>query len=99
MGGIVSVLNADLIETVDYLPGSYGVQYGRTLGGVVDVKTKTTFPEQNKFSWSTDVLDSGGLLQVKAGDYGVAVAGAIIHRFVHSCIHTEHGFCDQAPLV
>ncbi|MGC6510022.1 MAG: TonB family protein [Myxococcota bacterium] len=74
LGGIVSVLNADLIETVDYLPGSYGVQYGRTLGGVVDVKTKTTFPEQNKFSWSTDVLDSGGLLQVKAGDYGVAVA-------------------------
>ena len=68
------MLNADLIETVDYLPGSYGVQYGRTLGGVVDVKTKTTFPEQNKFSWSTDVLDSGGLLQVKAGDYGVAVA-------------------------
>lgn len=74
LGGVVSVLNSDLIETVDYLPGSYGVQYGRTLGGVVDVKTKKTFPEQNKFTWSTDVLDSGGLLQTKVGDYGVAIA-------------------------
>ena len=75
LGGFVSVLNADLIDSVDYLPGSYGVKYGRSLGGVVDVKTKEEFPEQNQLSWSTDILDSGGLVQGRVGDWGVAAAG------------------------
>ena len=43
LGGYVSVLNADLVDSVDYLPGSYGVHYGRSLGGVIDVKTKKDF--------------------------------------------------------
>ena len=75
LGGLVSILNPDLIDTVDYLPGSYGVQYGRSLGGVVDVKTKQEFPEDNQFYWSTDIIDSGGLVQGRVGDWGVAVTG------------------------
>ena len=75
LGGLVSILNPDLIDSVDYLPGSYGVQYGRSLGGVVDVKTKQEFPEDNQFYWSTDIIDSGGLVQGRVGDWGVAVAG------------------------
>jgi TonB family protein len=75
LGGYVSVLNADLIETVDYMPGSYGVQYGRSLGGVVEVKTKKEFPEQGKFTWSTDVLDSGGFVQGRVNNFGIAAAG------------------------
>ena len=63
LGGYVSVLNADLIDQVNYLPGNYGVQYGRSTGGVVDVTTKSDYPEQARISWSTDLLDSGGLIQ------------------------------------
>jgi TonB family protein len=74
LGGFVSILNADLIDSVDYLPGSYGVKYGRSLGGVVDVKTKEDFPEQNQLSWNTDILDSGGLVQGRVGEWGVAAA-------------------------
>ncbi|MEL6345005.1 MAG: TonB family protein [Myxococcota bacterium] len=77
LGGIVSVLNADLIEAVDYLPGGYRVRYGRGMGGVVDVRTKTAFPEQNELMWNTDLLDSGGLFQGRVGkdrQIGVAVA-------------------------
>lgn len=75
LGGLVSILNPDLIDSVDYLPGSYGVNYGRSLGGVVDVKTKQEFPEDNQFFWSTDIIDSGGLVQGRVGDWGVAIAG------------------------
>jgi TonB family protein len=74
LGGYVSVINSDLIEAVDYLPGSYNVRYGRSLGGVVDVKTKTDIPEQNRLSWNTDILDSGVSFTGKLGDYGVALA-------------------------
>lgn len=77
LGGYVSVLNADLIDQVNYLPGNYGVQYGRSTGGVVDVTTKSEYPEQTQLSWSTDLLDSGGLVQGRTGrndQFGFAVA-------------------------
>ncbi len=75
LGGYVSVINSDLIEAVNYLPGSYGVQYGRSMGGVVDVTTKQEFPETARASWSTDLLDSGGLYQGRVSeDWGVAAA-------------------------
>jgi len=90
LGGLVSILNADLIDTVDYLPGSYGVQYGRSLGGVVDVKTKQEFPEDNQFYWSTDVIDSGGLVQGRIGDWGVAVAGRRSYIDVFIPLFTEN---------
>ncbi len=67
LGGFASVLNPDLVESVDYLPGSYGVQYGRTLGGVIDVTTKKEAPEQPHITWSTDLLDSGGLFEARLG--------------------------------
>ncbi|MEZ4234861.1 MAG: TonB family protein [Myxococcota bacterium] len=55
--GTTSVLSPDLIEAVDYLPGGYGVQFGRTMGGTVNVRTKTTF-DQDEIVWGTDILDS-----------------------------------------
>ena len=56
--GTTSVLSPDIIESVDYLPGMYGVEYGRSMGGVVDVRTRSEFNEQGKFTWGTDILDS-----------------------------------------
>jgi len=78
LGGFASVLNPDLVESVDYLPGSYGVQYGRTLGGAIDVTVKKEAPEQPHITWSTDLLDSGGLFEGRLGKDGqhhVGVAG------------------------
>ena len=84
LGGYVSVLNSELIETVEYLPGSYGVQYGRTLGGVIDVKSKSDFPDEMKVNWSTDLIDSGGMFSGKVGKYDVAFAGR--HSYIDRLI-------------
>ena len=80
LGGFASVLNPDLVEAVDYLPGSYGVQYGRTLGGAVDVTIKKEAPEQNHFTWSTDLLDSGGLFEGRLGESGDHHVGVAARR-------------------
>lgn len=87
LGGIVSVINADLVESVDYLPGGYGVGYGRSLGGVVDVNTRSTYPEQHHAVWSTDLLDSGGLVEGRAGredrwGYAVAARRSYVDLFI-----------------
>ena len=70
LGGYRSVINADLVDSIDYLPGGYGVQYGRSTGGVVDVKTKREFPERRRLTWKTDVLDTSALLEGRAGKQG-----------------------------
>ena len=80
LGGYSSVLSPDLIESVDYLPGGYGVQYGRTLGGAVDVTTKREAPEQHHITWSTDLLDSGGLYEGRLGEKGNHHVGVAARR-------------------
>jgi len=38
--GITSVVSSDVIRSLDFFPGNFGVRYGRALGGTVDVHTK-----------------------------------------------------------
>ena len=56
--GTTSILSPDLVDSVDYLPGGYSVKYGRTMGGTVNVNTKSDFAENGKIVWGTDILDS-----------------------------------------
>lgn len=39
-GGITSVMNADVVESIDFYPGNFGVRYGRALGGTVELRTR-----------------------------------------------------------
>jgi len=76
--GTTSVISPELIDSVDYLPGGYGVQYGRTMGGTIDVKTKRDFGDDPKLVWGTDILDSQLFFEGKVGKekkHGIA-AGA-----------------------
>ncbi len=78
LGGYVSILNEDIVGSVDYLPGGYGVEYGRSGGGVINVKTSQDYPDRFRVEWSTDILDSGGVVQGRAGKkgrWGVTAAG------------------------
>jgi TonB family protein len=39
-GGITSVVSSDVIQSLDFYPGNFGVRFGRALGGTVAVHTK-----------------------------------------------------------
>jgi hypothetical protein len=45
LGGFRSVVGAGLIDTVALVPGAFGVEQGRAIGGTVDVTTRTLDPE------------------------------------------------------
>lgn len=55
--GITSILSPEIVEAVDYLPGGYGVEFGRSMGGTVNVRTKQTF-DRMKISGGFDILDA-----------------------------------------
>ena len=47
-GGISSVIPTEMLERLDFRPGNFGVEYGRVMGGIVDVKTIAA-PTDGKF--------------------------------------------------
>jgi TonB family protein len=67
LGGYRSIVNANLISSVDYLPGTYSASYGRSTGGVIDVRSKTEYPDQTKITWRSDFLDTGLFATGKIG--------------------------------
>ena len=78
LGGFESAINPDLVSAVDYLPGGFGVQYGRGMGGVVDVTTVQKWPDRNKVTWNTDALDTGAMIMGRFGkkkQHAVGLAG------------------------
>ncbi len=44
-GGLYSVVNTDILEAVDFLPGGYPASWGRELGGVLNARLKTPTDE------------------------------------------------------
>lgn len=39
-GGLRSTINSEFVEQLTFRPGAYGADFGRGLGGVIDVTTR-----------------------------------------------------------
>ncbi len=39
-GGITSVVNADVVDSIEFFPGNFSTRFGRALGGTVDLRTR-----------------------------------------------------------
>ncbi len=66
--GLTTVVNSDLVSEVAYLPGNFGVRYGRVLGGLVDIRTDDTLPEKNNGNLAVDVYQSTAFVEARVGD-------------------------------
>lgn len=65
--GLSTVINGDLLNEVALLSGNYSARYGRTLGGLVDLRTNDKLPEQSRGYVSVDVLQATGFVEQKVG--------------------------------
>lgn len=61
--GLSTVINGDAVDEVSLLPGSYGVRYGRTLGGLVDLRLGRDLPERSSGYVSVDVLQTTAFVE------------------------------------
>lgn len=68
-GGVYSVLNTDILEGVDFLPGGFPVAWGRQIGGVLNARLRT--PRQAE-RWSgyveANVFHAGFLFRGPLGE-------------------------------
>jgi TonB family protein len=73
-GGITSVINSDLLERIDYVPGNFSSRYGRAVGGVVSVEVRA--PRRDRWSGyvDMDIIDAGFLIEGPVGKGSLALA-------------------------
>jgi len=76
IGLLTSVVNADVIEAIDFYPGNFGARFGRALGGTVELRTREAKREWHGAA-QMDIFD--GRVEVE-GPLGNGSAYASIRR-------------------
>jgi TonB family protein len=76
-----SVVNSEFIDTLDFFPGGYGSQYGRAVGGIVDVTTRKGAADTFHGSAKVDLLDAGFFLEAPVAP-GVSVAASARRSYI-----------------
>lgn len=64
--GLRGTINSDLVASVDLVPGAFGVEYGRGLGGLVRVETRS-LPRGTHGYVGADTLDGSALASTELG--------------------------------
>ncbi|MBW2701479.1 MAG: TonB-dependent receptor [Deltaproteobacteria bacterium] len=62
-GGLKSIFNSDMLKRIDFLPGGFGAEYGRAIGGIVDVQTRPCDHKQLDGYVELSMLDAGFFLR------------------------------------
>lgn len=71
-----SILNPEFLEQIDLYPGGFPARFGRSIGGVVTVETRSSKSDGVHGAADVDFLDAGGYVRVPVGKSGsFAVAG------------------------
>ncbi|MBC8073043.1 MAG: TonB-dependent receptor [Deltaproteobacteria bacterium] len=92
-GGLTSVFNADIITTIDYLPGNFDARYGDAIGGVIDVKTRAGRRDGVHGYVDADLFDAGALVEgpVGKGSYIVAARRSYIDAILPAVLPADAG--------
>jgi TonB family protein len=67
-GGIRATVNSDLVKSLDLVPGGYGPEFGRGIGGLVTIESRA--PRGNGFHGyeAADLADASALIEGPLGD-------------------------------
>ncbi len=57
-GGLTSVVNAEFIEDIDFMPGGFGAEYGRASAGIVDVTPRRLIGKPARGAAKIDIMDT-----------------------------------------
>jgi hypothetical protein len=75
LGGFRSAIGSAMVDSVALLPGGYGAELGRALGGVVDLETRSPPPQGYFGDLDANVFDASFAAGAGFASGGVAVGG------------------------
>ncbi len=74
-GGITSVFNADVITTIDYIPGNFDARYVDAIGGVIDVGTRPGRRDGYHGYADADLFDTSVMVEGPVGKGSFVISG------------------------
>ncbi|MDY0005146.1 MAG: TonB family protein, partial [Polyangia bacterium] len=77
--GLTSVVNSDLLKEIVFVPGNYSVQYGRAMGGIIDVFTRPAKRDRWHAYLDVDLWDLGALVEGPVGAGSIALSARRSH--------------------
>lgn len=80
-GGLTSVVNPRGVETVEYLAAGYGPEFGRALGGIINLKTKDPKTERWFGEGFIDLTQVGVLTEGPINEKSSLITGARVSYF------------------
>ncbi|NLE00101.1 MAG: TonB family protein [Fibrobacter sp.] len=71
--GIKSTYNSEALETIDFFPGSYGVQYGNSVSGAIQLNSRDAVSQYSGFS-DINLFDAFAVAEGPLGKNGGVLA-------------------------
>jgi TonB family protein len=92
-GGIKSLINSDLLERLDFLPGNFSARYGRAIGGVLNVELRAPRRDRHAGYVDLNLIDSGFLLEgpLEKGSYALAARRSYIDAVLAAVLPEDSG--------
>lgn len=75
-GGLSSVVPTELLERIDFRPGNFGPDYGRAMGGIVDIGLRSPRRDGLHGVVKVDTLDARALVETPLGEHTRIAVGA-----------------------
>lgn len=97
--GLRSTLASDLVKSIDLVPGAFGAEYGRGLGGLVRVETRDLPPEGLHGHVAADFLDASAMVTAALGKRfraGVAARYSYLDALLSGVVSRDIG--DTFPI-
>ena len=92
--GLTSVVSSDLVESVDFEAGNFGVRYGRATGGRVDLKTRDPGSKQLHVVADSNLYHALALVEGPATE-NVSVAIAARRSYVDAVLSAAASSSDK----
>ena len=88
-GGLTSVYNSDLLEKIDYIPGNFGVRYGRAIGGIIDIEPRDGARDGYHGYVKLDFIDAAAMVEgpVGKGSFALALRRSTIDAVLAAASH------------
>jgi TonB family protein len=101
-GGLSSVVPTEMIDRLDFYPGNFSAQYGRAMGGIVDVGLLNPSSDRLHGLAEVDLLDSRVLAQGPIFDTGwrFAIAGrrSYLDLWLGPVLKAAHSSVSVSPV-
>jgi len=94
-GGLRSSFNSVFLDAVTFVPGNFSADYGRAIGGIIDVKVRDPASDTFRGQVDLNLYDAGFALEGPVSD-SWSVGGAFRRSYIDSILPAV--LPDDAPL-